>query len=323
MLLLLIALSLTGAFALGGLYVAEQVTAPSRLARQRVQRRTVTGTAGESALRKTRGRIPGVPLLPLSATARERIALSLMRAGMRMHVNEFLAIKMAFGVGAAVVAAIVASFWDLSSVVIVVVAAAGMVIGWTLPNFHVSRRSRKRRLAIEHQLPEALTAISKSLRAGSGFLQALAFAASETVEPLGGELQAAIRDLQLGAESEDVFTDLARRVGSKDMDIVVTAILIQRSVGGNLAEILTNVTRTIRERVKLQGEIRIMTSRQKLMGNIIAFVPVLVVVLMLLLNPELGDLLINTTAGRLALTAGIGLELLGLFLIRRLAVIEV
>lgn len=264
-----------------------------------------------------------VHLLPLSVEARDRIQQDLHRAGMRMQVKEFLAIKLAVGTGAAFASAVVAASLGAVTVLIIGAAAVAMVVGWVVPGFYVARRTRQRRLLIERQLPEALTAIAKSLRAGSGFLQALAFAAGETPEPLGDELQGAIRDLQLGAEAEEVFGDLSRRVGSKDLDIVVTAILIQRSVGGNLAEILSNVTKTIRERVKLQGDIRTLTSRQKLMGNIIAFVPVLVVVLMLLINPELGDLLINTTVGRLALAAGIGFELLGLFLIRRLAVIEV
>jgi len=323
MLLLLIALTLTGAFALGGLYVADQVTAPGRIARQRLQTRQDTRQGGTSALRSNRSSVPMVHLLPLSATARERIQLDLHRAGMRMQVNEFLAIKLGVGVGVAFVSALVAASFVAVTGFILIAGAVGLLIGWVLPGFHVSRRTRKRRLQIEHQLPEALMAIAKSLRAGSGFLHALAFAAGETRDPLGGELQAVLRDLQLGAEAEEVFGDLGRRVGSKDLDIVVTAILIQRSAGGNLAEILSNVTKTIRERVKLQGEIRTLTSRQKLMGNIIAFVPVIVVILMLLINPEMGNLLINTGVGRIALGAGIGFELLGLFLIRRLAVIEV
>lgn len=323
MLLFLIAVTLTGAFALGGLYVVETVTAPGRIARQRLQVRQDQGPVGTSALRSKKSSVPMVHLLPLSATARDRIQQDLHRAGMRMQVNEFLAVKLAVGAGLAFAAAIAAAAIGAMTALIIAAGAVGLLVGWVLPGFEVARRTRKRRVIIERQLPEALMAISKSLRAGSGFLQALSFAADETPEPLGTELQAVIRDLQLGAEAEDVFGDLSRRVDSKDLDIVVTAILIQRSVGGNLAEILSNVTKTIRERVKLQGDIRTLTARQKLMGNMVAFVPVVVVALMLLINPEMGDLLINTGIGRVALAVGVGFELLGLFLIRRLAVIEV
>jgi tight adherence protein B len=322
-LLLLIGLSLTGAFAFGGLYVAEQVMGPGRMARRRVYAPIHTAPRGASILRENRSRLPFVERLPISATAQERTAFELTRAGMRMRPTEFLGLRLASSLGAACLAALAGVSLGQVTGIVLVLALGGMLGGWVLPRMYVSRRSTRRRHQIEDQLPEALTAIAKSLRAGSGLLQALAYAAHETPEPFGPELQASLRDLQLGAEPEEVFTDLARRVGSKDLDIVVTAILIQRSVGGNLAEILTNVSHTIRERVKLFGEVRVMTSKQKLMGNIIACIPVAVAVAVILMNPAMGDLLINTTIGRVVLVVAAGFELLGIFLMRRLAVIEV
>jgi tight adherence protein B len=153
-------------------------------------------------------------------------------------------------------------------------------------------------------------------------LQALAYAASETPAPLGSELQQTLRDLQLGADPGATFAALSERVGNADLDIAVTAILIQRNVGGNLSEILANVTKTIRERAKIQAEIRVLTSRQRLQANLVAALPVLVAVSFTLLNPDLGRLLFETAAGRIALAIGIGFELAGLWLIRRLSVIE-
>lgn len=156
-------------------------------------------------------------------------------------------------------------------------------------------------------------------RAPSG----LAYAANETPPPLGPELQSALRDLQLGAEAEDVFGALSERIGRPDLDIAVTAIVIQRTVGGNLAEILTKVTETIRERAKLYGEVRVLTAQQRLTGNLVALIPLLVALGFFAFKPELGKLLIETTAGQIALAIGIAFELVDLWLIRRLAVIEV
>ena len=107
------------------------------------------------------------------------------------------------------------------------------------------------------------------------------------------------------------------------LDIVVTAILVQRTVGGNLSEILTNVSETIRGRFELRQEIKTLTTRQNLTASFTAALPIIVAVLFIAINPDLGDLLINTTAGRVALSIGAGFELLGVLLVRRFARVEV
>jgi tight adherence protein B len=169
----------------------------------------------------------------------------------------------------------------------------------------------------------AVTAMAKSLRAGLGILQAVSYVAQETPPPLGTEFQNLLRDLQLGIEAEEAFAALAKRVGSEDLQIAVTAIIIQRTIGGNLAEILMNVTNTIRERARLQAEVRALTARQRLTTNIAAAIPVVVGIAFMVLNPKLADLLISTTEGRISLAIGVFFELLGIWLVRRLAVIEV
>jgi tight adherence protein B len=168
-----------------------------------------------------------------------------------------------------------------------------------------------------------LTAIAKSLRAGLGLLQALDIAAREAPAPLGPELRRTLRDLELGGDAEIVFMELNKRVGSRDLEIVTTAIMIQRTAGGNLSEILTNVSQTIRERKELLTEVRTLTSMQRLQGNLTALIPVAIALLFFAVNPGIGRLLIDTPTGQMALTVGIFFELVGLWLIRRLATIEV
>jgi tight adherence protein B len=298
--------------------------------RERVVSDRITPDAGlsfgpGSVLRRDRlGRFPMVDLLPVSARARENMALHLARAGLSWRVGEYVALRIGLTAALCFVGLAVLSRFGVDATVFRVPAALGFAaLGWLLPRAFVARRSRKRLERIEKQLPDALTAMAKSLRAGSGLLQALAYAADETPAPLGTELQGVLRDLQLGADPELVFSSFTRRVGSADLDIAVTAIVIQRSAGGNLAEILAKVTNTIRERAKLIGEVKVLTSRQRLTSNLLAGLPVLVSIAFIMISPKLGNLLISTTPGQIALAAGIALELFGIFLIRRLGAIEV
>jgi tight adherence protein B len=176
---------------------------------------------------------------------------------------------------------------------------------------------------ITRQLPDVLTAVSKTLRAGGGVMQGLGAAATDAPAPLGPILQRALRDVQLGADLEDVFAALARRVGSPDLDIALTAIAIQRRTGGSLAEMLGNVTETLRERRQLEGDIRVLTTQQRMSAYVAAALPVFVAAAFLFLQPEVATLLFTTTIGLTALGIGIAFEIAGIWLIRELGRIEV
>jgi tight adherence protein B len=324
--LLLIGLTVAGAVAL------LVVLAHQRLRYQRriVSARLAQGAAspGSSARfllhRRQRFALRFLDLLPLSSEARERMGRELDQAGWSIRVSEYLSLRLACAAVAGAVGLALVRGLSVETAWLEIVAVLALVYAaWFLPRVYLSHRRQKRLEEIEKQLPDALTAMAKSLRAGSGLLQGLAYAASETPAPLGPELQAALRDLQLGAEAEDVFADLYERVGSPDLDIALTAIVIQRTVGGNLSEILTNVTNTIRERARMKREVRVLTARQRLTGNLVALLPVVVAVAFISINPDTGKLLVETAAGQMSLATGIAFELLGLWLIRRLAIIEV
>ena len=319
-----IALVSLAAVAMGVVYSYQALVAPRQAIRVRIGTgRVGAGLGPRLALRDRRSRLPLVDRLPLSAESRARMALELERAGQPLKVSEYLGLRIGFALAGSLLGFAAALRFGAPGWLAVVGMLVLMLAGWFLPHSYVARRRKRRLEAIERQLPDALTAVAKALRAGSGLLQGLGYAAQETNDPLGTELRTTLRDLELGADAEEVFADLCRRTGSPDLDIAVTALIIQRTVGGNLSEILTNVTKTIRERAKLRGEVRVMTSRQRLTGNIVAVLPVLVAGAFLGLNPDMGRLLFEEPAGRIALAIGIAFELLGLWLIRRLAVVEV
>jgi tight adherence protein B len=325
LMLLLIGVCIAGSVALAASYSYERVMVPRRTISARLAPApTNAGVALRSGLRTTsRSRLPFVDKLPISPEARERMRIELQRAGDPLSVNEYQGLQTALALGLGFVGAVIMSLVDGMPVLLGLGLTVGlMLVGWRLPRTYVTRAKSRRQDEIADQLPATLTAITKSLRAGTGLLQALAYAANETPGPLGAELGHALRDLQLGADPAVTFIALSERVGNADLDIAVTAILIQRNVGGNLSEILNNVTKTIRERAKIQAEIRLLTSRQRLQANIVAALPVVVALSFILINPELGTLLYETPVGRIALAVGVGFELLGLWLIRRLSVIE-
>jgi tight adherence protein B len=324
--LLLIGLTVAGAVALLVVLAHQRLRYQRRIVSARLAQGAASpGSSARSLLHRHR-RFPlqFFDMLPLSSEARERMGRELDQAGWPIRVGEYLSLRLACAaVAGAAGLALVRGLEVEAAWLEIVVVVAIVYAGWFVPRLYLSRRRQKRLEEIERQLPDALTAMAKSLRAGSGLLHGLAYAANETRAPLGPELQYALRDLQLGAEAEDIFSELSQRVGSPDLEIALTAIVIQRTVGGNLSEILTNVTNTIRERAKMRGEVRVLTSRQRLTGNLVALLPVLVAAAFIGINPDTGKLLVETAAGQISLAIGIIFELLGLWLIRRLAMIEV
>lgn len=323
--LLLIGLTLTLAFASVGLYAYQRATNEGAVVRRRIMPASegMSLRSSTSVLRDRSGRLPFVDRLPLSAESQEVMARDLERAGQQLRVSEYLALRMGFAFVFAFIGFLLMASFGAPAWLQMFAALGFMVVGWLVPRYYIHRARQRRQAKIQSQLPEALTAMTKSLRAGSGLFQSLAFAAEEVPPPFGEEMQRTLDDLRLGVEPEDAFARLAERVGSVDLDIVATAIVIQRTVGGNLSEVLNNVNETIYERVKIEREVAVLTASQRLMGNLVAALPVLVAVLFIVVNPDVGRLLIDTTVGRIALAVGIGFELVGLWLIRRLGVVEV
>jgi tight adherence protein B len=319
----LIGMTLAGSIALTVLYAHRRVTTVGRLAGDRALPISPGAAATTPMLRVNRqSSLTLLSWLPVSAKGQERTELELERAGIPLSVGEFLALRLLAAIAGSVLAAVATRGLD-QAVVVVTVAAGAFVLGWLIPGIWLGAVHRRRLAAMDAQVAEALMTVAKALRVGTGVIQALAYTAEKTPAPLGLEIERTLRELRLGLDSVEAFNQLAARVGSDDLDIAVNAIVIQRSVGGNLSEILTTVVRTIHERNELKREVETITSRQKLLGNLMSAVPVLIGIAFITLNPDLGRLLIETTAGRIALAVGIAFEVVGLLLIRRFAHIEI
>ncbi|MDI6858751.1 MAG: type II secretion system F family protein [Dehalococcoidia bacterium] len=289
-----------------------------------VNRAPLAGSFVSSALRRTElSRFSFIADLLSGKEWVDSVARDLERADLKLRVGEYLSLRVA---AALVLFAAVLVLMGSGGVNLVIALGVGAV-GYMLPKFYLSRRIESRLSKFNDQLVEALGLVSNSLRSGFGLLQSLDLAAEQLAPPLATEFKQTINDVNVGASFEEALIALNDRVKSNDLDIVVTAILIQRTVGGNLAEVLDTVAHTMRERARIKGEIRTLTAQQRMSGYIVGGLPVAIIGILTLVGSMMGESyvasLFTTNAGRIALVAAGVLEGMGILLIRRILKIEV
>ncbi|HZU75194.1 MAG TPA: type II secretion system F family protein [Dehalococcoidia bacterium] len=243
----------------------------------------------------------------------QHVGTLLERAAWRLSVVEFLTLS--------AVTAIAGGF--LVSLRLPALLAPCALLGGLLPYVFLWRAVKKRRNKFVSQLVDALTMMANALRAGVGLLQAMDQVADQMKPPIAHEFKRLLRDIRLGATPDDAFMALNERIKSPDLDIVLTAIIVQRSTGGNLAEILDNVSATMRDRIKLRGEIKTLTAQQQLSGYLVGGVPIALLLLFNLMNHTYVAPLFSTSAGHVLLGIGGTMELIGYFFIRKIVNIEV
>ena len=160
------------------------------------------------------------------------------------------------------------------------------VVGYFIPDWYVKFRQGKRLSAFNDQLSDTITLLANSLRSGYSFLQSMEMVARESPPPMGAEFRRVIREVGLGLSTQDALNNLVRRMPSEDLDLMITAVNIQQEVGGNLAVILDTIGHTIRERVRIKGEIRTLTAMGRVSGYLVAFLPIGIMITLNFINPE-------------------------------------
>ena len=306
---------------LAGTLALERRISEKRSIRQRLERYVLSGPPGPALPGQRREREKqGVRVWGLFRwlgkffNAPSYLEARLIQAGVPLKGGEFLA----FCSTAAVVLGAGLALAGSS----LYIAAAGGILAFFLP-FRVLRYLALRRArTFESQLGDALLLAANSLRTGYSFLQAMEMVAREMPPPIAAEFARALRETHLGATTEEALNNMAERIRSKDFDIVVTSVLIQRQVGGNLAEVLDNISGTIRERVKIRGEIRTLTAQGRISGIVVGAMPVFLALALYWLNPEYISVLFTEPAGRLMLAGAIASQLIGAAIIRRIVNIE-
>ncbi len=279
---------------------------------------TAVMEAGNSAALRTSRTDTGVLAKVTSQNISERLTQELERADMTLSPGEYIVIRLAL---AAV--GFIAPFFFIQGVLGFALMAVAALVGYNAPKMYMNKRRKSRVQKLNAQLPEALTMISNSLKAGFGLLQALSTASDQLSHPISTEFGRTIHEMNIGSGAEESLIALGERSSSYDLDIVITAILVQRTVGGNLGEILDTVAGTMRERIRIRGEIETLTAQQKLTGIVIGLLPVGVGGLFMLMSPGYIDPLFTTVLGKVMLVTAVVLEVIGIMVIQRILNIEV
>ncbi|MCU1238961.1 MAG: type secretion system protein [Candidatus Solibacter sp.] len=191
-----------------------------------------------------------------------------------------------------------------------------------LPVMYARRAAGKRVAAFEEQFPDCLEFISRSMRAGHAFSVALDMAHREFGEPLSSEFRRAFEEQKLGQPLDIVLRKLAIRMPSMDAQFFVSAVLMQKRTGGNLAELLDKLAVIIRERFKLRARIRTVSAQGLMSGRILSSIPVGVAALMFVMNPKYARFFVDDPVGHQLLAAGLGLQVVGYLIIRKIVTIE-
>lgn len=248
-----------------------------------------------------------------------RTTLELGRADLHLRVSEYVAMRLLVALALCTL-----SFMLISSrPAAMAIGVALAVVGYMAPAFYVRYRRQKRLRKLEGQLEEFLTQVSNSLKAGFGLVQSLELSTQQMEHPISTELRRTLHDINVGSSTEEAFLALSERVSSYDLDIVVTAILIQRTVGGNLAEILETVARTMRERSRIRGQIRALTAQQRLTGYVLGVLPIAILGGLYLVSGDYVMPLFTTVPGQVILIGAGMMEFFGMLLIGRILAIEV
>lgn len=187
---------------------------------------------------------------------------------------------------------------------------------------YVKRKIKKRSLLFNNQLCEAIGMMSNAMKSGFSFLQTLDLIAKEMKPPISQEFARTLREMQLGMNMEEALNNLSTRVRSEDLDLVLTAVIIQRQVGGNMSKVLDNIGRTIIDRVKIQGEIRTLTAEGRLSGYVVAAMPFMMAAIFLLIDPKYFDAFLAHPFGKVAIAVGIVMQIIGILVIQKIVDIK-
>jgi tight adherence protein B len=211
-------------------------------------------------------------------------------------------------------------FLVTDSLIVSTVAAA---IGGWVPMLAVTHRRNNRQRLLADQLPEALDFLSRILRAGHSLSTGLQMMGQELPHPLAAEFARAYDQHSLGMSIEDSLKDTAARIESTDFAFFVTAVLIQRQTGGDLSEVLGNISGMIRQRIRLQQHVKAKTAEGRFTGYILSAFPAVMFVLSYMLNPDYAGVLIKTDTGLMLLGGALGLQMLGLYVIKKITTVNV
>ncbi|HSY90474.1 MAG TPA: type II secretion system F family protein [Candidatus Binatus sp.] len=319
-LIALVVFVVVAAAAFGLFSIFDQRNAQARLIKERLaNERKAPELAPDEELALLRdeqlSEIPALDTLLRRSARVTDIQKMLAQAGMSLRAGNFLGFSALAGVAATILA------YALSKRI--EVAWVALLVGFVLPYAYVSYRRNKRFEKFEELFPEAIDTLARAVRAGHAFTTALEMITDEVAEPVASEFRQLYEEQKFGMPVRDALINLTERMPLVDLKFFVTAVMLQRETGGNLAEILDNLSYVIRERFKIQRQVRVYTAQGRLTMALLMGMPPIIVTIMLVLNPGFIRPLFSDPIGHTLLVAGITLQTIGYFVIRKIIRIQV
>jgi tight adherence protein B len=277
-----------------------------------------TGVAGEQ-VETQRGPSKLAESLEEAVAEKEfarNIRTVLARANLKLTVGEYLILTVTSILGTGLV-------FYLSMHQNLFLTLGGLVLGFFLPRFYVKHRQTKRLKEFGNQLGDSINLLANGLRSGYSLLQAMDAVATEMPPPISEEFRRVVREIGLGVSTEQAMQNMLRRIPSDDLDLMITAISVQHEVGGNLAEILETISHTIRERVRIKGEIRVLTSQQMISGYVVSVLPIGLGLILFVMNPSYMGAMFQDVCGIAMVAVGAVMITAGFFAIRKIVSIDV
>jgi len=207
----------------------------------------------------------------------------LAQANLKFTVAEFIGLRVIAAIVGGVIGYIVEIIRGLGAPIVLI--GIGVVVGFFVPTIYVRQAKGRRLRAFNNQLGDTITLLANSLRSGYSLLQSMEMVSRESPPPVSEEFRRVVQEVGLGLSTQDALSNLFRRVPSDDLDLMITAINIQHEVGGNLAQILDTIGHTIRERVRIKGEIRVLVAQQRISGYVVAALPIFLAVVLAFITP--------------------------------------
>jgi len=257
-----------------------------------------------------------------SSSMGDRVSRELARADLKIKVAEYYALIFISTLATGVVALLIQTH-PVSFII-------GAIVGFFIPRFYVKRQQGVRLTKFNDQLGDMLNLMVNGLRAGYSTMQAMEAISRELPSPIADEFRRVVQEMQIGIPMEKALDNLLRRIPSDDLDFVITAINVQREVGGNLSEILDTISFTIRERVRIKGEIRVMTAQVRTSGIVLSLVPVFLGLALWFISPEYigtffadNPIMPQPLCGIISVATIVGMIAAGYFVMMKIADIEV
>ena len=239
---------------------------------------------------------------------------NLAMAGIHISAQEYIALWICLTLGPG----LVGSLLDMELIAVLGIC----VIGFAIPPFMVQRSRKQQQQLFNKQLGESLTIMSNCMRSGYSFQQAMNSISKEMQPPISTEFGRVVREINYGATLEQALENMAQRVGNKDLDLLISAVITSTQVGANLSEILDTISETVTDRIRLREEVRVFSAQGRMSGIIIGLLPVAVILFLMILNPTYLMDFVNHPIGKILLIASVFLEVTGFIIINKIVDIK-